>query len=74
MHGCPCNPEKGNEEVIYGRKSGINTVQYGGPEIAAKQREAYPDIVPLELPLPPVQVFKQATNIARSLGAGSLLM
>lgn len=50
------------------RKSGINTAQYGGPEIAAQQRKAYPDIVPLELPLPPLQAFKQATNIARSLG------
>ncbi len=45
-----------------------NPAEYGGPEIAAKQRAAYPDIVPFEISIPPGQAFKRALSIARSLG------
>ena len=50
------------------RKSAPNPAAYGGPKIAAQQRQAYPDIVPLELTSPPHQTFGQALSAARSLG------
>jgi hypothetical protein len=49
------------------RKATVNGVEYGGPEIAAKQRLAYPDIVSLELSLSPVVTFKAALSAARGL-------
>ncbi len=50
------------------RKSAINTTEYGGPAIAAQQRAAYPDIVPLELALPPAESFKKALAPAQAMG------
>ncbi|MBI4765258.1 MAG: DUF1499 domain-containing protein [Deltaproteobacteria bacterium] len=50
------------------RKDAPNTADYGGREVAAKQRTAYPELVPLVLPLPPDQVFIRALKQARSLG------
>jgi hypothetical protein len=35
------------------RNESANKADYGEPEIAAKQRAAYQDIVPLELAIPP---------------------
>ena len=49
------------------RKLAVNKFEYGGPEVAAKQRVAYPDIVPLELPLSPMEAFKLALAAARDL-------
>jgi len=43
-------------------------VEYGGPQVAAQQHEAYPDIKPLLLPLPPAQVFEAAVATARDQG------
>jgi uncharacterized protein (DUF1499 family)/NADH:ubiquinone oxidoreductase subunit K len=40
-------------------------VEYGGPQVAALQHEAYPDIQPLQVPLPPAQVFEAALATAR---------
>ena len=50
------------------RKDAANSAEYGGPEIAAKQRAAYPDIVPAMLPLPPAQAFDRALQTARDMG------
>jgi uncharacterized protein (DUF1499 family) len=50
------------------RKDAPNTADYGGPEIAAKQKAAYPDLVPAMLPLPPPQAFEQALRTARTMG------
>ena len=50
------------------RKAGGFEVDYSGPEIAAKQRAAYPDIIPLTLALPPEQAFKLALEAARQMG------
>jgi uncharacterized protein (DUF1499 family) len=41
---------------------------YPGSETAAKQRTAYPDIRPLELPLPPPAAFARALDAAKSAG------
>jgi uncharacterized protein (DUF1499 family) len=51
--------------VIPLRKNAQNSVEYGGPEIATQQRTAYPDIVPLMLPIPPAQAFERALAEAR---------
>jgi uncharacterized protein (DUF1499 family) len=49
------------------RQASANKAAYGGQEIAAKQRRAYPDIIPLELSLPPGPTLTLAVNAARSL-------
>lgn len=50
------------------RKTTANGAEYGGPQIAAKQRQAYPDILPLLLARPPSAAFAAALAAARSLG------
>lgn len=50
------------------RKDAKNPVEYGGPEIAAQQRQAYPDIAPLSLSLPANQAFARALEAARVQG------
>lgn len=45
-----------------------NSAEYGGPEIAAKQRAAYPDIRPIETGIPPAQSYENALAVARRLG------
>lgn len=48
-------------------KSEENSPVYGGAEVAALQRKAYPDIVPLALPVPRDQAFERALVVARRL-------
>jgi uncharacterized protein (DUF1499 family) len=50
------------------RAGASNTVEYGGEEIAAQQRKAYPDVQPLHLALPPAQAFERALRAARAMG------
>jgi len=50
------------------RASAANPAEYGGPEVAAQQRRAYPDIRPLRLAQPPDQAFSGALAAARRLG------
>jgi len=50
------------------RKDAANPAEYGGPEIAAKQKTAYPDLAPAMLPLPPPPAFEQALRTARDMG------
>jgi uncharacterized protein (DUF1499 family) len=45
-----------------------NPVDYDGPEIAAQQKQAYPDLATLHLAKPPAEVFAAALNTAQSLG------
>jgi uncharacterized protein (DUF1499 family) len=54
--------------VVPLRRDARNPVEYGGPEIAAQQRNAYPDIAPATLPLPPAQAFERAERAARAQG------
>lgn len=63
----PDNPPR-FDSLLALREKTANGAEYGGPEIASRQRAAYPDIVPLELPLPPTKVFKGALFAARDLG------
>jgi len=41
---------------------------YPGAEFARQQREAYPDIAPVSLPLPPREAFERAVKAAESMG------
>jgi uncharacterized protein (DUF1499 family) len=50
------------------RKTAVNKPEYGGAEIAAKQRAAYPEIVPLEISRPASETFKLALTAARDIG------
>lgn len=50
------------------RLSTPNGAEYGGPEVAAKQRAAYPDLRPTELGVPPREAFDRALAAARSMG------
>jgi uncharacterized protein (DUF1499 family) len=45
-----------------------NTAVYGGETIAAQQREAYPDLHPLILNVPPPQAFERALAAVREMG------
>lgn len=50
------------------RTGALNPSDYGGPEVAAAQRQAYPDIQPLTLALPPDAAFERALAAARDMG------
>ncbi len=49
------------------RASAANPSTYGGAEIARQQRQAYPDIRSLHLPLAPDQAFRRAQDVVRRL-------
>ena len=53
--------------VIPLRGNAPNPPEYGGPEVAAKQREAYPDIRPLILDIPPERAFDKALSAAQRM-------
>jgi uncharacterized protein (DUF1499 family) len=46
------------------RKDASNPAEYGGPEIAAKQHAAYPDIRPLTVGITPARAFEAALATA----------
>src|SRR3954452_22965506 len=50
------------------REKSPNGAAYGGPEIAAQQQKAYPDIRPLLVKTPPEETLQHAIDAARSLG------
>jgi uncharacterized protein (DUF1499 family) len=50
------------------RAAAPNPVEYAGEETAAHQLAAYPDIQPLELPLPVPAAFERARDAARRMG------
>lgn len=50
------------------RKDAPNPVEYGGPEIAVKQLQAYPDLKTLIVGLPPEQTFPLALDAATRMG------
>ncbi len=50
------------------RKDAPNPADYGGPEIALKQRAAYPDLKTIVLSAPPAQAFERALDVARRMG------
>jgi uncharacterized protein (DUF1499 family) len=50
------------------RSDAPNTSEYGGTEVAAAQRRAYPDIRPLILAIPPPVAFNRALDAAKRMG------
>jgi uncharacterized protein (DUF1499 family) len=50
------------------RAKAANPATYGGPEIAAQQLKAYPQIVPLNLPVSPGAAFERALATVRDSG------
>lgn len=50
------------------RKEAANPAEYGGPDVAARQLAAYPEIVPLMLDMPPPRALERALRAARKLG------
>jgi len=50
------------------RAGAPNRTEYGGPEIAAQQRDAYPEIEPLVTNRSPAETFGLARETARGLG------
>jgi len=50
------------------RPGARNPLEYGGPELAAAQAEAYPDIGPLVTDLPGGPAFQRALAVARQMG------
>lgn len=55
-------------EVVPLREDAPNPVEYGGPEVARQQREAYPDIRTVELEVDPARAFAAALDAAREMG------
>jgi uncharacterized protein (DUF1499 family) len=51
------------EAIARLRPRAANPVAYPGPEIAQKQRAAYPDIVPLQTAAPPDEVYTAALDV-----------
>ncbi|MGH7665633.1 MAG: DUF1499 domain-containing protein [Gemmatimonadaceae bacterium] len=56
------------EAILPLRATATNEAEYGGPEIAAQQREAYPDIEPLQFEAAPRATFERAVDVVRDLG------
>ena len=50
------------------RAGALNPAEYGGPDVVAKQRAAFPDLGPLLLSVPPDRAFERALTAARAMG------
>jgi uncharacterized protein (DUF1499 family) len=50
------------------RRGAPNPAEYGGPELAAQQREGYPDLAHALLPVSPGTAFERALAAARKMG------
>jgi len=50
------------------RTGATNTLEYGGPELAAAQAEAYPDIGPLDTAMPADAAYARALAVADKMG------
>lgn len=55
-------------DAIALRGDGSNPVEHGGPELAAQQQSAYPDLQPLIVDLPAPQAIDRALAAAEDLG------
>ncbi|MBV8091252.1 MAG: DUF1499 domain-containing protein [Alphaproteobacteria bacterium] len=64
----PTNPPAFSAVVPLREAAGPDRVNYEGDKVAAQQRQAYPDIVPLMLTLPPTTAFNRALDAAKAMG------
>jgi uncharacterized protein (DUF1499 family) len=53
------------DAILTLRADAPNPAGYGGPEVAAQQRQAYPDIAPADYPISPEAAFEGALAAAR---------
>ena len=58
----------GFSAVIPYREPGSNSIEYGGPEVAARQREAHPEVVPIFTSRDQESAFQLAFETAEALG------
>ena len=56
------------EAILPLRAAAPNPAAYGGAQVAAQQAAAYPDIAPLEAPVPPQRAFDAALAAATGMG------
>jgi uncharacterized protein (DUF1499 family) len=56
------------EAILPLRAEAPNPASYGGPAVAAQQREGYPDIAPADYPIAPEAAFAAALAAARAMG------
>lgn len=56
------------QALLAARQGAQNSAEYGGPDVARQQQQAYPEIVPLRISLPPGEVFAAALETARDSG------
>ncbi|MGD8594696.1 MAG: DUF1499 domain-containing protein [Gammaproteobacteria bacterium] len=56
------------DAILALRANAPNSAEYGGKEIAAQQRQAYPDIQPLEISIAPEAAFTVALKAVKELG------
>jgi uncharacterized protein (DUF1499 family) len=70
IHDVTTDPDDPPEFVaVAARRPGArNPVEYGGPAVAAQQRRAFPDLVPLDLAVPPERAWAAVEAAARALG------
>ena len=54
--------------LLEARRGAANPSDYGGPQVAALQKAAYPDLATLRLKEPPAAAFDRALAAARRLG------
>lgn len=54
--------------VIPFRTTALNPIEYEGAALAAQQKAAYPDLRPLDLPVPPAAAFEKAKAAVRAMG------
>ncbi len=55
-------------DVVPLRADAKNPVEYAGAEVARQQREAYPDILPVEFSQPADVTFGKALDVSKSMG------
>ncbi len=55
-------------DVLPLRASAKNAATYGGSRVAAQQRKAYPDIVPVDLAIAPSLAFARSRAVASAMG------
>lgn len=55
-------------DILPLRVNARNPVEYGGPTVAAQQRTAYPDVVPVTLRVPPSEAFDRAVEAVDEMG------
>jgi uncharacterized protein (DUF1499 family) len=54
-------------DILPLRAGARNSADYGGPEVAAAQRRAYPEVRPLELTVPAAVAYARALAAARAM-------